>query len=133
MNKIQGQELIYGGPDQGFVFDMKLENNQNEKFLYIIENNSFKNLKEKISIEDFNFIKKDLHILHRTETREFKEDLKSGIVKEVGKEFYNYYEIEKSNLSLYYYIEKDKYIHIYSFGETQPCLYKLYLEGVYEL
>ena len=42
-----------------------------------------------------------MHILHGTETREFKEDLKSGIVKEVGKEFYDYYEIEKSNLSLY--------------------------------
>lgn len=122
MNKILGQKLIYGGTDQGFVFDMKLENNQNVKFLYIIENNSFKNLIEKINIENFNFIKKDLHILHGTETREFKEDLKSGIVKEVGKEFYDYYEIEKSNLSLYYYIEKKKYIYMVSVKPNLVCI-----------
>ena len=63
-----------------------------------------------------------MHILHGTETREFKEDLKSDIVKEVGKEFYDYYEIEKSNLSLYYYIEKDKYIYIVSVKPNLVCI-----------
>lgn len=133
MIKIGSRKLIYGCSDQGIILDMVVKNSKNIRFMDIIENNPFQNLKEEIDLKDFNFIKNDLHILHGTETREFEEDLKSGIVNEVGEEFYDYYEIEESKLSLYYYLLKNKYIYIYAFGETQPCLYKLYLEGIYEL
>ncbi|TWP23456.1 hypothetical protein ETU10_06925 [Apibacter muscae] len=132
MKKIKEKELIYGGSDQGIILDMVVKNSKNIRFIDIIENNPFQNLKEKISTENFNFIKADLHILHGTETKRFREAKNLGLIEKVGIESFNYYKIESDNLSLYYY-KVDNYIYIYGFGETQPCLYKLYLEGVYEL
>ena len=114
MKKIIDKILLHGGIEQNVSLEGKiyLLFNKNVDIKYIFDNK-----------DDFLSIYKYLNI-KSVEKIITECDLKLG----------SFLPIYKNNEKMeVYFVIKDNFLIIVSEGETQPFLYKIYLEGVWEL